>query len=82
MSENYFWSSVKRNLIIPLRLRKHGICFSLNYGNIVSISLELELNISELNMILNFLFISWTRNPLFERFCVSLKENQTLIIMY
>lgn len=57
MSENYFWSSVKLNLIFSLRLRKHGFCFSLNYGNIVSISLELELYISELNMILNFLFI-------------------------
>lgn len=58
MSENYFWSSVKLNLIFPLRLRKHGFCFSLNYGNIVTISLELELYTSELNMNLIFLFIS------------------------
>lgn len=56
MSENYFWNSVKLNLIFSLRLRKHGFCFSLNYGNIVLISLELELYISELNMNLKFLF--------------------------
>lgn len=49
---------MKLNLIFSLRLRKHGFCFSLNYGNIVSISLELELYISELNMNLKFLFIS------------------------
>lgn len=59
-----------------------AFCFILNYGNIVSISLEIELYISELNMNLKFLFISWARNPLFERFCVSLEENQTLIIKY
>lgn len=58
LSKNDFWSSVKLSLIFSLRLRKHGFCFSLNYGNIVSISLELELYISELNMNLKFLFIS------------------------